>query len=529
MSDLNLGWGIGVGRLEKLGRYEIVAELAQGAMGTVYKAFDPRLDRTVALKTVRLDSTSPDYNEFRERFQAEAKSAGRLSHPNIVTIHDFGEVDDVAYIAMEFLRGETLRDMLDRQRFSVRRAVRYAMQIADGLAAAHADGVVHRDVKPANVLRLANGLLKITDFGIAQMPTSQVTQAGTLLGTPKYMSPEQMRGLRVDRRSDIFSLGVVLYEMLTGTLPFGGASLSGVAYQIVHDQPIHPNRWNTSVPEPLVRILAKTLEKDPDDRYQGIADLARDLRQYKTQPVATDVDVSLVFLPLDPAAQALQSTPITKPVDSAMQAWLSATLPLDQTQPLVPLVPLGTVQEERLPARAAFVPASAQVAGALLLGAVLLFGGGLYAIKHLGAAGNATAATQDRQPVTDRALLDPSETRPAPLPSAASTERAPPVLSPVEVTDPPVAAVVVGDDIGTSSLEKKPPPKSQKKAKTSPAIETSPIVLSEPAERVLPATPVEPVGPSPEALAAQRKAQADEAFKVSLKRERDCLVSNRCE
>jgi serine/threonine protein kinase len=505
-------------------------------MGTVYKAIDPRLDRTVALKTVRLDARHPDYPDFRERFHAEAKSAGRLSHPNIVTIHDFGEVDNVAFIAMEYLRGETLRDMLDRQRFSVRRAVRYAMQIADGLAAAHADGVVHRDIKPANVLRLPNGLLKITDFGIAQVPTSQVTQAGTLLGTPKYMSPEQMRGMRVDRRSDIFSLGVVFYEMLTGTLPFGGASLSSVAYQIVHDQPIHPNRWNPAIPQALIRILAKCLEKDPDSRYQAVDDVARDLRQYKSQQVAIDADVQGVFLPLDPAAQALQSTPITKPIDGATQAWLSATLPLDQTQPLEPIRSENTVLAG---VPRSFVPISARVAASLLLGAVVIFGAGLYSIRH-------NSAPQDAV-----ALHPPGELVPPPAGTAAALAGEAPAttvanntssaLTPVEVTSPPVAAVVATDMPDESAGEKKPDePSTEKKvikpalrkpkaAATSGVIESVPVVLSEPVVKDLPAAPAPAPGPDPAELAAKKRLQDEAAFKMSLKRERDCLVANRCE
>src|SRR5665213_2198015 len=279
-------------------------------MGTVYEAVDSSLDRLVALKTIRLDPTGPDFAEFRERFRAEAKSAGRLSHPNIVVIHDFGEVGDTAYIAMEFLRGETLRAMLDRQRFSIRRAIRYALKLADGLAAAHAAGVVHRDIKPANVLRLRSGLLKITDFGIAQLPASQLTQDGTFMGTPKYMSPEQGLGLRVDGRSDIFSLGVMLYEMLTGTLPFGGSSLSGLMTQVVYEQPIHPKRWNPPIPDELVQIVAKCLAKNPDMRYDNAVELGIDLRQYKYMEPAVDTALIDVFLPIDPEhiQDALAST-----------------------------------------------------------------------------------------------------------------------------------------------------------------------------------------------------------------------------
>jgi serine/threonine protein kinase len=282
--------------LLRLGRYQILAELGQGAMGVVYEARDPTLERHVALKTVRLPSNMQNSNEFRARFHAEAKSAGQLSHPNIVTIYDFGEADDTAFIAMELLRGETLRELLDRQRFSVRRAVRYAIQIADGLSAAHALGVIHRDIKPANVVRLESGILKITDFGIAQLPASNLTQAGTLLGTPRYMSPELIRGVRVDPRSDIFSLGVVLYEMLTSQVPFDGDSLSAIMYKVVNEAAIDPRDLNEHVSGGLAAVLARCLAKHPAERFDSTLELSRHLRSLSEED-AVDLTLLPTFKP----------------------------------------------------------------------------------------------------------------------------------------------------------------------------------------------------------------------------------------
>ena len=206
---------------EKLGRYEILAELGRGAMGVVYKAIDPFIDRTVAIKTIQLDLSRDELANFEERFYREAKSAGRLNHPNIVTIYDVGKTGKIAYMAMEFLEGQLLKEILDvHTAMSVDRIADIAAQVADALAYAHENGIVHRDIKPANIMLVRSNVVKITDFGIAQMPSGSRTLAGTVMGSPKYMAPEQVVGAAVDGRSDLFSLGVVLYEMLTGEPAF---------------------------------------------------------------------------------------------------------------------------------------------------------------------------------------------------------------------------------------------------------------------------------------------------------------------
>jgi predicted Ser/Thr protein kinase len=265
----------------QLGRYEIVAELGRGAMGIVYKALDPELGRTVAIKTVNIALGGDDVENYQKRFTQEARAAGGLNHPAIVTIYDIGRAENIAYMAMEFIEGTELRTLLQEgARLSVAQAVAIAAQVAEALAYAHARGIVHRDIKPANIMVLDDGSIKITDFGIARMRAAQeLTQTGTMLGSPKYMSPEQALGRRATHQSDIFSLGVVLYEMLAGAAPFAGDSVGALMYQIAHVVPPAPSVLNPEVPELLDYVVSKALAKALDARYASAEDLARDLRQ----------------------------------------------------------------------------------------------------------------------------------------------------------------------------------------------------------------------------------------------------------
>ena len=267
--------------IEQLGRFKITGTLGQGAMGTVYRAHDPLIERTVAIKTVACAGLSKDEAlAFEQRFYREAKSAGRLSHPNIVTIHDVGRNESLAFIAMEFLDGQSLRELLDSGVvLPAERCVEIAADVAEGLAFAHANGVVHRDIKPANIMVLANGSVKISDFGVALIPSGSTTVEGTAFGSPKYMSPEQVTGQKVDGRSDIFSLGAVLYEMLAGRPAFDGEELTAVLYQVLHAAPPLPSSFNPELPRVFDRLIAKSMAKDPDKRYQNAVDLAADLRK----------------------------------------------------------------------------------------------------------------------------------------------------------------------------------------------------------------------------------------------------------
>ena len=265
--------------ITKLGRYKISSELGRGAMGVVYKGEDPALDRTVALKTVILSADAEGKADYQKRFFLEAKAAGRLSHPRIITVYDFGQEGDVAYMAMEFLKGTELRTRMYDGNISVPEAVHIAEQIADGLGYAHEHGVVHRDIKPSNIMMLPHEQVKIMDFGIARMRSSDhKTSTGILLGTPKYMSPEQVSGSPVDHRSDIFSLGVILYEMLTHTKLFQGEDTPQIFHSVVNFQPPPPSRVNPEVPAMLDFVVERALKKDPAVRYQDAFELAADLR-----------------------------------------------------------------------------------------------------------------------------------------------------------------------------------------------------------------------------------------------------------
>ena len=267
--------------IETVGRYEIIEELGRGAMGVVYKAKDPTIGRTVALKTLRLDVHGLDAAEMVRRFQNEARAAGVLSHPNIVTIYDAGECDGIFYIAMEFIQGTTLHELLAEQHIlATEDVIQYSRQICKGLDYAHSHGIVHRDVKPANIMITANGTVKIMDFGIAKAGGS-MTSTGQVLGTPNYMAPEQVKGRPLDGRSDLFSFGVILYEMLTGEKPFVGQNVTTIIYKIVNENPIAPRDLDVTVHPGLSAIVTRALAKSPDDRYQTGADLVRDLESYK--------------------------------------------------------------------------------------------------------------------------------------------------------------------------------------------------------------------------------------------------------
>src|SRR3954469_5374484 len=298
--------------ISTLGRYKIVSEIGQGAMGVVYKAVDPIIDRTVAIKTINLNLSHQELEEYEQRFQQEIKAAGRLNHPNIVTIYDVGKTDQVAYMAMEFLEGAELKDMIASGNLpTVDQVVDIISQVADGLWFAHQQDIVHRDVKPSNIMVMKGGIAKITDFGIARLPNSAVkTMTGLILGSPRYMSPEQVIGKTIDARSDIFSLGVVLYEALTGLAPFDGDNVNAIMYATVNTTPPPPSSHSRSVPAMLDLIAAKAMAKLLEDRYQSIKELADDLREVRRQ---MDAGRPAGALKAAPAPAMPRATPTTPP------------------------------------------------------------------------------------------------------------------------------------------------------------------------------------------------------------------------
>jgi len=280
--------------ISNLGRYEIIKELGRGAMGVVYEAKDPLIDRLVAIKTINLQDLKPEEKqEYEARFYQEARAAGRLNHPNIVTIHDLGESGGMAYIAMELLEGCELQNLLKGgQRLPLEEALNIAIQVATGLAYAHEHGIVHRDIKPSNIMVQKGNQVKIADFGIARMTASLLsTETGKVLGSPLYMSPEQVTNRPLDSRSDIFSAGTMLFQMLTGQLPFSGDNAHSVMYQIVHEEAQKPGSLNPEVPDKLDSIVAKCLAKKPDDRYLSADALAEDLRACREKLLMSEAGV----------------------------------------------------------------------------------------------------------------------------------------------------------------------------------------------------------------------------------------------
>jgi len=262
-----------------LGRYEILRELGHGAMGTVYLGRDPRINREVAIKTLRYEEIEgAQLAEIKKRFFREAEAAGKLSHPNIITIYDVGEDYELAYMAMELLDGTDLTKYCNKDNLlPIPEIVRIVSLVANTLDYAHNNGVVHRDIKPSNIMVLKNGEIRVADFGIARVMSSSRTQTGVLLGTPSYMSPEQIAGQKIDGRSDLFSLGVVFYELLAGEKPFRGENITTLMYNITTSAPVPLRDLAPQVPEPFVDIVAKVMAKDTEERYQLGSEFANDL------------------------------------------------------------------------------------------------------------------------------------------------------------------------------------------------------------------------------------------------------------
>src|SRR5580658_5609186 len=259
--------------VESLGKYEIRRQLGRGAMGTVYEGFDPVIERIVAIKTVRLPEVDDDDTaEEIARFRREAQAAGRLTHPNIVGVFDYGEVGDIAYIVMEYVDGPSVKSLVDKQeRFAIADTMRVMTDLLNGLQFSHARGVVHRDIKPANVMLTSDGQAKIADFGIARIESSSMTQAGTVLGTPAYMSPEQFMGQVVDARSDIYSSGVLLYQLLTGERPFEG-SMSAIMHKALNTEAPAPSQISVTVPRRFDEVVRKAMAKRPEDQFSSAAE-----------------------------------------------------------------------------------------------------------------------------------------------------------------------------------------------------------------------------------------------------------------
>ncbi|MCB1893062.1 MAG: serine/threonine protein kinase [Rhodocyclaceae bacterium] len=357
----------------KLGKYEIRRELGQGAMGVVYEGFDPMIARRVALKTVRRDQLDRvEVEEILARFKREAQAAGRLTHPNIVGIYEYGEepgpngeaTGGTAFIAMEFVEGRELREYFDAdERFPMAEIVRIMGQLLEALDYSHKNGVVHRDIKPANIILLKDGTVKVADFGIARLESSNLTQAGSVLGTPSYMSPEQFMGQTVDGRSDLFSAGVILYQFLTGEKPFTGA-LTTIMHKVLKEEPAAPSELNVQVPRPLDALMRKALAKRPDERFQSGREFAIALRMAAAgQAVPGDSDATLVN---DGEATLLNESEKT----------------IAQPRPAAPPAPAAAPPRPAVPARK-----SSQGLALAIVGGIAVVGLGAAAYVFLGKGG----------------------------------------------------------------------------------------------------------------------------------------------
>ncbi len=283
---------ITVPTITKAGRYEVRDELGRGAMGVVYRAHDPVIGRDVAVKTMQLSEqgTGMSREELIARFQTEARAAGLLTHPNIVVVYDAGEEEGIFYITMELVEGRSLQTLLDaRQLFPLTRVMKLMEQVCSALDFAHQRNVVHRDIKPANLMMTADDTVKITDFGTAKILQFGTAQTAHVMGTPSYMSPEQVKGKPVDGRSDIFSLGVILYELMTGEKPFPGQNITTVIYKIINEDPIPPRSLDSSIHPGLSQVITRALSKDPTTRFQNCHEFLDALKNYRDQvtPEAT--------------------------------------------------------------------------------------------------------------------------------------------------------------------------------------------------------------------------------------------------
>ena len=355
---------------QKLGKYEIRRELGRGAMGVVFDAWDPSIERRVALKTVRRDQLEGgEAQEMLDRFKREAQAAGRLSHPNIVSVYEYGEDDGTAFIAMEYVEGRELKDYFDKNEcFALPQIGRLMAELLDALGQAHANGIVHRDIKPANLFILNNGQLKVGDFGIARIESSNLTQAGSVLGTPAYMSPEQFMGQTIDGRSDIFSAGVILYQFLTGEKPFTG-QLTTIMHKVLKEEPIAPSELNVQVSPAFDPVVRKALAKRPDQRFQNAKEFSAALLAAIAGAPASSAEATMISAG-DPDATLLGEATIAARPSAAPAAKASPAA----SPPAIASAPAASppLAGKRTPALAFAIVGGLAVAG---------LGAGLYLIN----------------------------------------------------------------------------------------------------------------------------------------------------
>jgi serine/threonine protein kinase len=443
--------------VEKIARYEIVGELGKGAMGVVYKALDPTIGRTVALKTMRLDVHGLEAEEMLMRFRNEARAAGALHHPNIITIYDAGEIGGLFYMAMQFIQGQTLhRVMMDRRVLPPEEILDISRQVCAGLDAAHAQKVIHRDIKPANIMIEPDGTAKVMDFGIAKAGGG-MTSAGQVLGTPNYMSPEQVKGKELDGRSDLFSYGVILYEMVTGEKPFTGQNVTTIIYKIINENPIPPCELDVTIHPGLSGVITKALAKNPDDRFQSGAELVRNLEQYKkfqsTEDSTTRISSGAYHFS-DAATQTMkpgapgQATARSRPAGTAASAATTQASAAATKRALKPTAPRAV--EEHVFSEVS-EPENAGTLHRSLTRTFYVFVVFILAILLLGGIYVRRRAARNQAMMPAPTVLPPAQSQPAPE-DAFTLEDTPPTPPPKPEKSAPVHKVnAMGELMLTSS------------------------------------------------------------------------------
>jgi serine/threonine protein kinase len=416
----------------KAGRYEIIGELGRGAMGVVYRAVDPVIGRNVAVKTIRLseEGTGLTRPELLSRFQTEARAAGLLTHPNIVVVYDAGEENGLYYITMELVEGRSVQALLDNgHEFPVPRLLRIMEQTCSALQFAHERNIVHRDIKPANIMLTADDTVKVTDFGTAKiLQFGTVQQTTHVMGTPSYMSPEQVKGRPVDGRSDIFSLGVMFYEMLTGEKPFPGQSVTTVIYKIVNEDPIPPRQLNPSIHPGLNDIVMRALVKEPEVRYQNCREMQEDLRNYRSAGAGGNNPDATMVSPrpnggglIGPAGGGLRGLHGEDPMSSpTLRSLQNRTSSPTQTPVIRRTAPVQKYEEPKKNS-----PVGTILAALLLLG-VIVYGG--YKLRP------ELQAVRERN--QSRATAQVPANTPAPAPAPAASQAPPQTADPT--AQPPV-------------------------------------------------------------------------------------------
>jgi serine/threonine-protein kinase len=467
--------------LTQVGKYRIERELGRGAMGVVYKAFDPVVERMVAIKTIRLDVE--DAAELVHRLRREAKSVGQLEHPNIVTLYDAGEAQGLFYLAMQFIQGETLHDRINRQRwFNLREVQDFFHQICAGLDYAHQRGVIHRDIKPANIMITPDGVVKLTDFGIAKVAGTGTTSTGLVVGTPSYMSPEQALGKPLDGRSDIFSLGSILYELMAGEKAFPGQNVTTVMYKIVHEPPTPLAALQPGLDPAVEGIVLKALAKRPEDRFQTCAELSHALGLYINQAIASMPKTSVAVTPPLPVA----------PPPSASYAAPPGTVPVAAPSSYPGVAPVAPAPSTGAPPVAgSWPPTGTQPVAPARAGIPLAWlGGGILGTLLLAILILLVIQMRQPAPVTTSPVTLPSgvPSTPAPATTPASTG-VEPAAGP-RTTQPPPS-------------EEKPSPASTTASRPAPAPReskpsTRPLreALRQPTREVTPSPPIRPT-PAP--------------------------------